>query len=32
MNITAQQLGWLLDGLTISPRGAHPNLAYKSLI
>ena len=32
MNITAQQLGWLLDGLTISPRGAHPNLIYKSLL
>ena len=32
MNITPQQLGWLLDGLTLTPQGAHRRLHYKSVI
>jgi transposase len=32
MNITPQQLGWLLDGLTLTPQGAHQRLYYKSVL
>lgn len=32
MNITPQQLGWLLDGLTLTPQGAHQRLFYKSVL
>lgn len=31
-NVTPQQLGWLLDGLTLTPYGAHKKLAYKSVV
>lgn len=32
MDITPQQLGWLLDGLTLTPSGAHQTLDYKFVI
>ena len=32
MNIAPQQLGWLLDGLTLTPQGAHQKLHYKSVL
>ena len=32
MDITPRQLGWLLDGLTLTPSGAHQTLSYKSVI
>ena len=32
INITPQQLGWLLDGLTLTPQGAHQRLHYKSVL
>ena len=32
MDISPHQLGWLLDGLTLTPSGAHQTLPYKSVV